>query len=204
MDEAQIELLRSILDRELGEVMVGCKCEHGELSATVKASRYFEAAQIVRDHPELAFAQLMDLSGLDYAHYGNAAEAVSPRFAIAVHLLSVKHNCRLRIKVFAEDDAFPVLSSVVSLWPSANWFERETFELYGIIFEGHPDLRRLLTDYGFSGYPLRKDFPVSGYLEMRYDEQSERIVYQPVSIEPRENMPRIVREPQYGDSSAHG
>ncbi|PKO55590.1 MAG: NADH-quinone oxidoreductase subunit C, partial [Betaproteobacteria bacterium HGW-Betaproteobacteria-21] len=152
----------------------------------------------LRDHADLHFEQLMDVSGLDYSVFGNR-EWTGKRFASAAHLLSIRHNWRLRLRVFAEDDAFPVLDSLCDLWASANWFEREAFDLYGIMYAGHPDLRRILTDYGFVGHPFRKDFPVSGYVEMRYDPEQGRVVYQPVTIEPRENTPRIVREESYGD-----
>jgi NADH-quinone oxidoreductase subunit C len=175
----------------------------GEVSLQVGAADYFEVAQTLRDHPDLRFEQLMDLCGVDYATYGrtdlvDGDAGRSPRFAAVSHLLSLTHNWRLRLRVFAPDDSFPVVASVTPVWNGANWFEREAFDLYGILFEGHDDLRRILTDYGFVGHPFRKDFPISGYVEMRYDPEQQRVVYQPVTIEPREVTPRIIREEQYG------
>ncbi len=151
----------------------------------------------LRDRPELRFEMLIDVCGVDYSTYGEGAWE-GPRFAAVYHLLSLAHNRRLRVRTFAADDGFPVLPSMVDLWPTANWFEREAFDLYGIVFDGHPDLRRLLTDYGFVGHPFRKDFPLSGYVEMRYDPEQGRVIYQPVTIEPREITPRIIREENYG------
>ena len=165
----------------------------GQLTIEVPAADYLGAASKLKD---MAFEQLIDLCGVDYAAYGDRPRE-GPRFAAVVHLLSVSNNVRLRVRCFCPDDAFPVLASLVEVWPSANWFEREAFDLYGIIFEGHPDLRRILTDYGFVGHPFRKDFPLSGYVEMRYDPEQKRVVYQPVTIDPREVTPRIVREPNY-------
>jgi NADH-quinone oxidoreductase subunit C len=155
-------------------------------------------AGTLRDHPGLKFEQLIDLCGLDYQGYGNGRYD-GLRYAVVYHLLSVSSNHRLRLKVFATDDEFPVMDSVMGIWPSANWFEREAFDLFGIMFPGHPDLRRILTDYGFIGHPFRKDFPLSGFVEVRYDPDQKRVVYQPVSIEPRETVPRVVREAHYGD-----
>lgn len=169
----------------------------GELTLEVAAEDYLHIMQSLRDHADLKFEQLIDLCGLDYQDYGHGAWDRN-RFAVVVHLLSVTHNHRIRVKVFCPIDEFPVVSSVSGMWSSANWYEREAFDLYGIVFEGHEDLRRILTDYGFIGYPFRKDFPLSGYVEMRYDVDRRRVVYEPVSIEPRENTPRIIREPQYG------
>jgi NADH-quinone oxidoreductase subunit C len=165
----------------------------GELTIEVPAAEYLGAARKLKD---LGFEQLIDLCGVDYASYGDRPRE-GPRFAAVVHLLSVSQNVRVRVRSFCPDDGFPVLASLVEVWPSANWFEREAFDLYGIIFEGHPDLRRILTDYGFVGHPFRKDFPLSGYVEMRYDPEQKRVVYQPVTIDPREVTPRIVREPNY-------
>jgi NADH-quinone oxidoreductase subunit C len=165
----------------------------GELTIEVAAAEYLGAAGKLKD---MGFEQLIDLCGVDYASYGDRPRE-GPRFAAVVHLLSVSQNVRLRMRCFGPDDAFPVLPSLVEVWPSANWFEREAFDLYGIMFEGHPDLRRILTDYGFVGHPFRKDFPLSGYVEMRYDPEQKRVVYQPVTIDPREVTPRIVREPNY-------
>lgn len=169
----------------------------GELTLVVKASDYLEVAKQLRDDRSLGFEQLIDLCGVDYQTYGDGAYD-GPRFAAVLHLLSVANNWRLRVRVFASDDDLPIVPSVVDIWNSANWYEREAFDLYGIVFEGHPDLRRILTDYGFIGHPFRKDFPVSGYVEMRYDPQEKRVVYQPVTIEPREITPRVIREDRYG------
>ena len=170
------------------------KEDRGELTIVVPAAQYREACLRLRD--ELGFEQLIDLCGVDYSAYGDRP-LEGPRFAAVLHLLSVKGNVRLRVRCFCPDDEFPALASLVDVWPAANWFEREAFDLYGIIFEGHPDLRRILTDYGFVGHPFRKDFPLSGYVEMRYDPEQKRVVYQPVTIDPREVTPRIVREPNY-------
>ena len=161
----------------------------GELSSIMLA---------LRDSPALNFNQLIDVCGVDYADYPSNNQTPN-RFAVIYHLLSTNLNHRLRIRVYCEDDEQPAVPSVVDIWPSANWFERETFDLYGIVFDEHPDLRRLLTDYGFVGHPLRKDFPVSGHVEMRYDPVEKRVVYQPVTIEPREIVPRVIREDSYGD-----
>jgi NADH-quinone oxidoreductase subunit C len=174
----------------------------GELTVVVPAADLLEAADALRTHPELAFEQLVDLCGMDYRNYGGLHPDERPagsRFAVVYHLLSVSKNARLRLRVFAPDDEMPAVDSVTGIWAGANWFERETFDLFGIVFPGHPDLRRILTDYGFIGHPFRKDFPVSGYVEMRYDPDQQRVVYQPVSIEPREIVPRVVREKHYGD-----
>jgi NADH-quinone oxidoreductase subunit C len=169
-----------------------------ELTLLVRAGDLLSVAGELRDQPPLKFEQLIDLCGLDYLEYGNGRHA-GLRYAVVYHLLSVSLNHRLRLKVFATDDEFPVMDSVVGIWPSANWFEREAFDLFGIMFPGHPDLRRILTDYGFIGHPFRKDFPLSGFVEVRYDPEQKRVVYQPVSIEPRETVPRVVREAHYGD-----
>ena len=166
-----------------------------EVTVVVPVERYLDVMRRLRDHPELRFEMLIDLCGVDYAGLGGSYEG--PRYAAVVHLLSLTHNRRLRVRTFAPDDDFPVVPSVIDLWPAVNWFEREAFDLYGIMFPGHPDLRRILTDYGFVGHPFRKDFPLSGYVEMRYDPQQKRVVYQPVTIDPREVTPRIVREPNY-------
>ena len=195
---AKLERLSQTLRDVFGEQITSLVLDRGEVTIEVPAAVYLRVAQLARDHADLHFEQLIDLSGLDYSTYGNAPWE-GRRFASAAHLTSVKHNWRLRLKVFAEDDAFPVVDSLVDVWPSANWYERESFDLYGIMYSGHPDLRRILTDYGFVGHPFRKDFPVSGYVEMRYDPEQGRVVYQPVTIEPRENTPRIVREENYGD-----
>ncbi len=194
--------LRDELQAVLGEAVRALVLDRGELALEVAAADYPDVMVKLRDHENLHFEQMIDLCGLDYSTYGNR-EWKGRRFAVAVQLLSLKHNRRLRVKVFAEDDSFPLVPSIVSLWPAANWFEREAFDMLGIMFSGHPDLRRILTDYGFVGHPFRKDFPVTGYVEMRYDAEQRRVVYQPVTIEPRENAPRIVREANYGDTK-HG
>ena len=167
----------------------------GELTLEVKAGDYRKSCEKLRD---LGFEQLTDLCGVDYASYGDRPREGS-RFAVVAHLLSVQKNWRLRLRTFCPDDAFPVVSSLVEVWPAANWFEREAFDLFGIMFEGHADLRRILTDYGFVGHPFRKDFPLSGYVEMRYDPEQKRVVYQPVTIDPREVTQRIVREDHYAE-----
>jgi NADH-quinone oxidoreductase subunit C len=173
----------------------------GEITMTVESKDYYEIAQVLRDHADLAFEQLIDLCGVDYSDYKNSAPSTFtdlPRYAVTSHLLSLTHNWRLRLRVFATDDDMPILPSVTELWNCANWYEREAFDLFGILFEGHLDLRRILTDYGFIGHPFRKDFPTSGHVEMRYDAEQKRVIYQPVTIEPREITPRIVREDNYG------
>jgi NADH-quinone oxidoreductase subunit C len=173
----------------------------GEITVEVKAADYLNAARTLRDHPELRFEQVMDLCGVDYSAYGDKPRESAPRFAAVLHMLSHTHNWRLRLRTFAPDEALPVLPSVIELWPSVNWYEREAFDLFGIVFEGHPDLRRILTDYGFIGHPFRKDFPLSGHVEMRYDPEQKRVIYQPVTIDPREVTPRIVREENYAGNS---
>ena len=170
----------------------------GEITVEVPAADYRKTCEKLRDHPELRFEQLIDLCGLDYGAYADKPRE-GPRFAAVVHLLSVTNNWRLRVRTFCTDDEFPVVASLVEVWPAANWFEREAFDLFGIMFEGHPDLRRILTDYGFVGHPFRKDFPLSGYVEMRYDPEQKRVVYQPVTIDPRETTPRIVRDKHYAE-----
>ena len=187
------DAVRNVLGARVASLTEGC----GELTLVVAARDYLEAARALRDHPELGFEQLLDLCGIDYSAYGDQPRQ-GPRFAAVLHLLSVKNNWRLRVRCFAPDDELPMLASVIEVWPSVNWFEREAFDLFGIVFEGHPDLRRILTDYGFIGHPFRKDFPISGYVEMRYDPEQRRVIYEPVTIEPREVTPRVVRDPQYG------
>ena len=193
----KLDTLQAALESVLGAKLHKLVRERGELTVTVHASVYADAALILRDDESLRFEQLLDLCGVDYSDYKNEAWN-GPRYCIVSHLLSVKHNWRVRLKVFAADDDFPQVASVNDVWGSANWFEREAFDLYGIIFEGHLDLRRILTDYGFIGHPMRKDFPVTGNVEMRYDPEKKRVIYQPVTIEPREVVPRVVREDQYG------
>ena len=171
----------------------------GELTVEVPAAQYLATCTRLRDDAALRFEQCMDLTGVDYASYGDRPRE-GPRFAAVLHLLSLTHNWRLRVRTFCPDDQFPVLPSLIEVWPSVNWYEREAFDLFGIVFEGHPDLRRILTDYGFIGHPFRKDFPVTGHVEMRYDPEQKRVIYQPVTIDPREVTPRIVREEHYGDA----
>jgi len=179
------------------------KEDRGELTVVVKAPEYQDACTRLRDDPSVKFEQAVDVCGIDYAAYADKPRE-GPRFAAVVHLLSVQHNWRVRVRAFCPDDEFPVLASLVDVWPSVNWFEREAFDLFGIMFEGHPDLRRILTDYGFIGHPFRKDFPLSGHVEMRYDPEQRRVIYQPVTIDPREVTPRIVREPHYAEETKSG
>jgi NADH-quinone oxidoreductase subunit C len=167
-----------------------------ELTVEVKAAEYRAVAEKLRDH--CGFEQLIDLCGVDYAAYADKPRE-GPRFAAVVHLLSISNNWRVRLRCFCPDDEFPVVNSLTGVWPASGWFEREAFDLFGIMFEGHPDLRRILTDYGFVGHPFRKDFPLSGHVEMRYDPEQKRVVYQPVTIDPREVTPRIVREKNYAN-----
>jgi len=192
-----LETLAQKIGAVLGDRVVELKNALGELTLIVKAADYLDAARLLRDDPSLSFEQMVDICGVDYSDYANGTWD-GPRFAAVSHLLSVAHNWRLRLRVFAPDDDMPVVPSLIDIWNSANWFEREAFDFYGIVFEGHPDLRRLLTDYGFVGHPFRKDFPVSGYVEMRYDPEQKRAIYQPVTIEPREITPRVIREENYG------
>ena len=195
---AKLEMLSQRLHAHLGERIQSSNLALGELRIDVAVADYNSVMQILRDEPELDFAQLIDLCGVDYSTYGNEPWA-GRRYAAVSQLLSISHNWRLRVRCFAEDDAFPTVPSVVAIWNSVNWFEREAFDLYGIVFPGHPDLRRILTDYGFVGYPFRKDFPVIGHVEMRYDPSQQRVIYEPVTIELREITPRVVREKTYGD-----
>ena len=214
----RIETLAAAVPAALGEVLQSVATALGEVTAVVPAARLVEAMRALRDRPELRFEMLVDLCGVDYAAYGTTrpdidyfssdatpAEPPEPRrhekrYAAVYHLLSLAHNWRLRVRAYAPDNAFPVLPSLTEVWPSANWYEREAFDLFGIVFAGHPDLRRILTDYGFVGHPFRKDFPLSGHVEMRYDPEQGRVIYQPVTIEPREVTPRIIREENYADS----
>ena len=193
----KLDQLQAALETHLGDAIGSLQRERGEISVTVAAARYLEVARLLHQHPALKFEQLIDLCGVDYSDYKNQAWE-GARYAAVSHLLSLTHNWRVRLKVFAPDDEMPVVASVCDVWSAANWFEREAFDLYGIIFDGHVDLRRILTDYGFIGHPMRKDFPVSGHVEMRYDAQTQRVIYQPVTIEPREITPRVVREDNYG------
>lgn len=194
---SKLETLKANLEAAFGGLLLSTTEAIGELTIVVKASDYINVATRLRDDRSLGFEQLVDLCGVDYQTYADGGYD-GPRFAAVLHLLSVQNNWRLRLRVFAPDDEVPILASVVDVWNSANWYEREAFDLYGIVFEGHPDLRRILTDYGFIGPPFRKDFPVSGYVEMRYDPEEKRVVYQPVTIEPREITPRVIREDRYG------
>ncbi len=198
---AQLDTLQSALRAALGERLRTLRIERDEITVEVKPADLLAACRALRDDPALAFSQLLDIAGVDYADYGAGAWD-GARFAVVYNLLSVAHNRRVRLRVFAADDAFPLLDSVLPVWSSANWYEREAFDLYGIVFEGHPDLRRLLTDYGFIGHPFRKDFPISGNVEMRYDPEQKRVIYQPVTIEPREVVPRVIREETYAADAA--
>ena len=208
---ADLNLLTTKLNEIFSGQVVSLDNKLNELTLVIRAEDMLSVLTRLRDDPALRFEQLIDLCGLDYSTYGSdlseggayfksdlAPDLFPSRFAVVYHLLSLAHNVRLRVRVFAADNELPILDSVAPVWPCANWYEREAFDLYGIVFTGHPDLRRLLTDYGFVGNPFRKDFPLSGQVEMRYDEEQKRVIYQPVSIEPREVTPRIVREEHYG------
>ena len=194
---AKLEKLVTNLQAALGDKIAGLAEYVGEITIEVKAADWLAAAKLLRDDPALGFEQLTDLCGVDYSEYGEGAWQ-GKRFAVVSHLLSISNNWRVRVRVFAEDDEFPMLDSAVDIWPIANWNEREAFDLYGIIFAGHPDLRRILSDYGFIGHPFRKDFPLVGNVEMRYDPELKRVVYQPVSMENRVTIPRVIREEGYG------
>ena len=197
-----VEALSLSLEAALGDALEQSFVRLDELTLVVKAQHYASAMRTLRDHPDGRFEQLIDLCGVDYSGYGSDADSDGSwdgaRFAVVTHLLSVSNNQRVRVRVFCPDDDLPLVASMVEIWPAANWYEREAFDLYGIVFEGHPDLRRILTDYGFIGHPFRKDFPLSGNVEMRYDPTQRRVIYQPVSIEPREVTPRTVRDESYG------
>ena len=195
---SRAEALTAALQSTLGDKLASVATALGEVTIVVKPEQLLAAATTLRDAPELKFEQLTDLCGVDYRDYGEGGWS-GPRFAVVYHLLSITHNRRVRMRVFAADDELPVVDSVIGAWPSANWYEREAFDLYGIIFTGHPDLRRILTDYGFVGHPFRKDFPLSGNVEMRYDPDQQRVIYQPVTIEPREIVPRVIRVENYGE-----
>lgn len=199
---AKLEALSQNLQAQFGDTLQSLKVALGEVTIEVAAADYLSVMKTLRDEPALGFEELTDLCGVDYSTYGDGAWQ-GKRFATVVHLLSLANNWRLRVRVFADDDAFPAVDTITEVWTSANWFERESFDLFGVAYVGHPDLRRILTDYGFIGHPFRKDFPISGHVEMRYDPDQARVIYQPVTIEPRENTPRIVREDTYGDA-AHG
>jgi NADH-quinone oxidoreductase subunit C len=193
----KLETLAAALQAAVPDALKSVTVDRGEITVVVPAPGLPDLMRELRDRPELRFEMLVDVCGVDYSTFGEGAWE-GRRFAAVYHLLSLAQNWRLRVRVFAPDDDFPVLPSVIDVWPAANWFEREAFDLYGIVFDGHPDLRRLLTDYGFVGHPFRKDFPLSGYVEMRYDPEQGRVIYQPVTIEPREITPRIIREEHYG------
>ncbi|GAB5604649.1 NADH-quinone oxidoreductase subunit C [Sideroxyarcus sp. TK5] len=203
-----LKILKSNLAEAFGSKVVSLQERLGELTMVIKAADMLSVFTRLRDDADLRFEELIDLCGIDYSTYGSETcedgryladqPHRGPRFATIYHLLSITHNIRLRVRVFAEDDAMPMMDSVIGVWPVANWYEREAFDLYGTIFKGHPDLRRLLTDYGFVGNPFRKDFPLSGTVEMRYDADQRRVIYEPVSVEPREITPRTMREEQYG------
>jgi NADH-quinone oxidoreductase subunit C len=192
----KIEALELALRNALGEG-AAITVALGEVTVVVKAPEYLASMQKLRDDPTLRFEEMIDLCGVDYSSYGEGTWD-GLRFAVVVHLLSLEHNWRVRVRVFCPDDEMPLVPSITGIWRCANWFEREAFDLFGILFEGHGDLRRILTDYGFIGHPFRKDFPISGYVEMRYDPEQKRVIYQPVTIEPRENIPRVIREETYG------
>ena len=196
--ERLCDKLKEVFGARIGEPALRL----GEVTVEVPAGEYHEVAKMLRDHPELKFEELIDLSGIDYSTFAGREPGL--RFAAVLHLVSIVHNWRLRLRACALDNEAPSLPTVTDLWHGANWYEREAFDLYGIIFNGHPDLRRILTDYGFVGHPFRKDFPVSGYVEMRYDPETRRVTYQPVTIEPREVTPRIVREDGYGKAGGRG
>ena len=194
---SKIEKLEAALHVVLGARIAELSTALGEVTVVVSSADYLQVMRDLRDHADTHFEQLIDLCGVDYSTYGDGIWD-GARFAVVTHLLSVKHNWRLRVRVFATDDEMPLVASLIDVWNAANWYEREAFDLFGILFDGHNDLRRILTDYGFIGHPFRKDFPVSGYVEMRYDAEQKRVVYQPVTIEPRENTPRVIREEHYG------
>lgn len=191
------ENLKACLHEALGDRIREFHDRLGEVTLVVDQQDYLDVAKVLRDHAGLRMDTMIDLCGVDYQGYGNGTWTAG-RFAVVLQLLSVTHNWRVRVRCFCSDEDFPVLPSLCEVWPAVNWFEREAFDLFGIVFEGHADLRRILTDYGFVGHPFRKDFPVSGYVEMRYDPEQRRVIYQPVTIEPRDNVPRVIREDGYG------
>jgi NADH-quinone oxidoreductase subunit C len=191
------EVLKNTIAAALGGFVKEISVALGEVTLVVEAQNYLAAAKLLQSESGCHFEQMMDLCGVDYSEYKDGAYE-GRRYCVVLHLLSISLNHRVRLKVFASDDEFPVLDSVTDVWNAANWFEREAYDLFGIVFEGHNDLRRILTDYGFIGHPFRKDFPVSGHVEMRFDAEAKRVIYQPVTIEPREITPRIIREDNYG------
>jgi NADH-quinone oxidoreductase subunit C len=194
---AKLDQLQAALEAALGPKISKLVRDRGEITVHVKAADYLAVALRLRDDTTLAFEQLIDLCGMDMSSWKDQAWD-GARYLVVSHLLSVSKNWRVRLKVFCPDDDLPLVASLTDVWSSCNWFEREAFDLYGILFEGHADLRRILTDYGFIGHPMRKDFPTTGHVEMRYDAEQKRVIYQPVTIEPREIVPRIVREDNYG------
>jgi NADH-quinone oxidoreductase subunit C len=193
----KLDALEAALRNVLEDHVQSLSSALDEMTIVIKAANYSSAMRALRDHADLRFEELIDLCGVDYSLYGDGAWD-GPKFGVVVHLLSLTHNWRLRVRVFAPDDDLPMVPSLTDVWPAANWYEREAFDLFGILFDGHNDLRRILTDYGFIGHPFRKDFPVTGYVEMRYDPEQKRVIYQPVTIEPRENVARVIREEKYG------
>jgi NADH-quinone oxidoreductase subunit C len=193
----RLETLAATLESELGPRLQRTVVALGEVTIFIQGADHLDVARILRDDARLQFEQLIDLAGIDYSTYGEGSWS-GPRYAVVTHLLSLTRNWRVRVRSYCPDDDFPLISSLTGVWASANWYEREAFDLYGIVFEGHPDLRRILTDYGFVGHPFRKDFPISGHVEMRYDPELKRVIYQPVTIEPREIVPRVIREESYG------
>jgi NADH-quinone oxidoreductase subunit C len=193
----RLETLAATLENALGPRLQNTVVALGEVTIVIKAADHLDVARILRDDARLQFEQLIDLAGIDYSTYGEGTWS-GPRYAVVLHLLSIAHNWRVRVRSYCPDDDFPLIDSLTGVWAAADWYEREAFDLYGIVFEGHPDLRRILTDYGFVGYPFRKDFPISGHVEMRYDPELKRVIYQPVTIEPREIVPRVIREESYG------
>lgn len=197
----KLERLQLLLKDLLSDRIIGSDYAFNELTVEVSAENYHAVMMQLHDNPVFCFEQLVDLSGIDYSEFAGREDR---RFAVTCHLLSLAHNWRLRVRVFAPDDNFPLVDSVTDVWNCANWYEREAFDLYGILFAGHTDLRRILTDYGFVGHPFRKDFPVFGHVEMRYDAEQKRVIYQPVTIEPREVTPRIVREELYAKGGERG
>lgn len=194
---SRAEELAGVLRETFGDKLQDIVVALDEVTIVVRGADHLAVATQLQADPRLAFEQLIDLAGLDYSAYGDGAWN-GPRYAVVMHLLSLRHNCRVRVRSQCADDDLPLIASVTGVWTGANWYEREAFDLYGIVFEGHPDLRRILTDYGFVGHPFRKDFPISGHVEMRYDPEQKRVVYQPVTIEPREVVPRVIREDSYG------
>jgi NADH-quinone oxidoreductase subunit C len=209
--DEKLSALQANLASRLGDRVLSSAIELCELTVVIRAADLLQVMTLLRDDADMRFEQMVDLCGMDYSTYGSdvceggaylksdfAQESHPSRFAVVYHLLSITHNMRVRVRVFADNDEFPVLDSITGIWPSASWYEREAFDLYGIIFVGHSDLRRLLTDYGFVGNPFRKDFPLSGQVEMRYDAEQRRVIYQPVTVEAREITPRIIREEHYG------